>query len=258
MKSHLLIDTHVHLYPGFDRTLFLDSAIANFEATDPGAQGCLLLSETPREGAFESLLAGVVPAHWRAESLPDDPAALRLIRTDGVWLWVFAGAQSVSAEGLELLSPCTRERPHEGGALRRMLADAAAQAQPTILPWGVGKWLGRRGRLLRTLVQEGLPEGALLGDNAGRPGLWPVPGLFQAGLPVLPGSDPLPVMGAERQVGRYGIRVNGMLDARAPARDLRARLFGLRDMPPWYGARVGTLVAFRQQLALRRGRGAAA
>jgi len=45
------------------------------------------------------------------------------------------------------------------------------------------------------------------------------------GFKVLAGSDPLPLAGEERRIGRYGVRVRAEFDPEAPAESVRRMLF---------------------------------
>jgi hypothetical protein len=95
----------------------------------------------------------------------------------------------------------------------------------------------------------------MLGDNAGRPRGWATPPHFRRamamGMPVLPGSDPLPVAGAEAGIGGFGCLLDGRLDPVRPAEDLRARLFRLRGQPVTIGRRKGVGAVVAEQIALR-------
>lgn len=79
-----------------------------------------------------------------------------------------------------------------------------------VCPWGVGKWLGRRGEILSAL-QSKYSNLFCLGDNGGRPWLWKkVPHFATAkslGQEILNGSDPLPIDNELHRCGSYGIKV---------------------------------------------------
>ncbi|MCL4183315.1 MAG: hypothetical protein KJ011_07690, partial [Burkholderiaceae bacterium] len=81
-----------------------------------------------------------------------------------------------------------------------------------ILPWGAGKWWGARGRLVHIACERFAGRaGFLLGDSAARPHGWRLPaGLAaaqRAGVPVVCGTDPMPVSGEEGRVGSYCFEV---------------------------------------------------
>lgn len=118
-----------------------------------------------------------------------------------------------------------------------------------VLPWGAGKWTGRRGAIVRSLVKDRAP--IALGDNGGRP-VWWKSDLLESdsafGLPVLRGADPLPVSSYSDRVLAYA--------------DLEQRVF--RSASEWinyvksgercakpYGALRSTVGFLKDQIELR-------
>lgn len=245
------VDGHVHLYSCFDLEGGLQAAQRNLKAArhkaglPADAPGVLLLTETATEGAFARLAARKT-ASWGCEQ-PEE-TALILRWPDRPPLVVIAGRQFQSAERIEVLGIGTRAPGRDGAPLAQLLETLIAEEVPAILPWGVGKWLGRRGEIVAEIVAA--RPGLLLGDNAGRPAGWPDPALF-ADHVVLPGTDPLPRRGAEAGIGRYGFVLDGPLDLAQPASDLRRRLATLKTSPDPFGRRVSTLRALTDQIRLR-------
>lgn len=245
------VDGHVHLYPCFDLEHGLDAAQANLATArrstglSDGSPGVLLLTETAAEGAF-ARLAALSGTPWRLDR-PEE-TALVLTRPGAPPLVVVAGRQVQTAERIEVLAIGTTRPGGDGTPLADLLDALTAEGTPAILPWGVGKWLGKRGRLVAETAAA-RPD-LLLGDNAGRPVGWPAPPAF-AGRVVLPGTDPLPFRGAEAGIGRFGFVLPGDLDLAAPASDLRRRLGALKTSPRGFGRRSGPLRAARDQILLR-------
>lgn len=257
MTGRILIDGHVHFYPSARLDRILAGAGPNLaEIGAAGTDYVLCLTETARDTAFAALRTGQgVPEGWRIDLPERDEAALCLSGPDGAWLLVIAGRQIVTAEGLEVLGLCTDARIEDGLPVRDVLARLDAAEVPAVLPWGLGKWIGRRGALVRQLIEEGnLPFS--LGDNAGRPVGWPRPPTFalarDRGRAILPGTDPLPVPGAEDAIGRFGFALPGRLDPSAPARDLASRLRTLKGQPEVLGTRRTWPRVIAEQIALRR------
>ena len=64
--------------------------------------------------------------------------------------------------------------------------------EPAVLAWGVGKWLFKRGKIIRQLIETYDSPYLLLGDNSGRPSFWPTPNLFKQAkllnIPIINGS----------------------------------------------------------------------
>lgn len=254
MKRVTAIDGHVHIHPRADPGTLLDAAARNIaRLAGEGADPCLLLTETARTNAFAEMRAGhrEVPG-WTIERLPADPAAI-VARRGTSRLQIISGRQIVTSERLEVLALATCDRFSDGQSLEDTLAAVQEAGVPAVLPWGLGKWLGHRGRLVADRIHRGGP-GLMLGDNKGRPKPWPAPKLFREGRGyiVLPGTDPLPIPGSEVTVGSFGFLLEGALDRDHPAADLVARLHGLRHQPPVFGTRMTVIAALRAQLALRR------
>ena len=257
----VLVDGHVHLYPEFDPARFVVAAATNLAAAAHAAgigpdrtANVLLLVETPRETGFADLRDGsLVLSGWRAEAAAlGDPAVILTPETGGQPLILVAGRQIQTAERIEVLAfATTAAPPADGTSLDEVLAALATQGVPAVLPWGAGKWIGRRGRRVRAALAA--HPGVLLGDNAGRPIGWPSPKIFDRA-PVLPGSDPLPYPGAEAGVGRYGFLLEGPIDLARPGAAIRDALLGLTATPRRVGRRVGPLGFIVGQTRMRLAR----
>ena len=105
-----------------------------------------------------------------------------------------------------------------------------------VLPWGFGKWLGRRGMKVRETIDMAVPGQLFLGDNSARLFGTPDPELFEAarakGIAILPGTDPFPFPGQERRVGRMGFAVRST----APLSEwsqLRAAIVAQQGLTPF-------------------------
>jgi hypothetical protein len=264
IPTFLLVDAHVHFHPGYDREAFLDGALANFQAGAasiglPGPfTGCLLLTEMGDARWFRSLLAESPDGGaWRIERTAEADSLIAR-RASGERLILVAGRQIATADGLEVLALGRDAEIPDGLPLAETLRRVRENGALPVLPWGFGKWLGRRGALIAGELAAGGDgsQGELfLGDNGGRPGIGGPPQLFAAarthGVRVLPGSDPLPLPQHERRAGSYGFVLEGALDEERPAEDLLRRLRGLRGQPRVYG-RCAALPRFlRDQIGLR-------
>ncbi|MDO6587046.1 hypothetical protein Q4543_16145 [Salipiger sp. 1_MG-2023] len=217
----------------------------------------MMLTETARDSAFDALATGrLAPIGWTIDRIEDDPAALRArCVAGGAGLVLIAGRQIQTREGVEVLALASAGHVDDGLPIRTVLADLQDRQIPAVLPWGVGKWLGKRGALVAELIGADAP-GLMLGDNAGRPWIWPRPAIFakalRDGVPILPGSDPLPLPGAEAGLGAFGCLIDAPLDEARPAHALREHLFTLRRQPRRIGARRGFRAVLAEQIGLRR------
>jgi hypothetical protein len=262
----VLVDAHVHVHAGFDPDRFLDCALENFRrgARETGIAGpftgCLLLSEPAGEHWFRQVRGDGRAGGWRLRATAE-PESLSAFRDgeDGAELVLVAGRQVRTREGLEVLALATAEDFTDGLPLAETLSHVRASGALPVLPWGFGKWWLSRGALIAKSVTGGAGQGELyLGDNAGRPAFARRPPLFREaerrGIPVLPGSDPLPLAGHVARAGSYGFLLAGALDEARPARSLsilvrRLRSAGVQPRP--FGRPSGLLQFCRDQAALR-------
>jgi hypothetical protein len=234
----VLADGHVHVYDCFSAAAVFDAAAANFAAA-------ARLADAPRydavlclvEGATERFLAGVRSGdkgrvwrgrhgYWEAEST-DEPESL-VVRRGGTRLAVIGGRQLVTRERLEVLALGTTAPLRDGDAIEATLAAVHEAGAAAVLPWGVGKWLGQRGAIVARILADPRWRQVSVGDNGNRLALGPEPAQLaaaqRAGRRVLPGSDPLPLLGQEERVGSYGFAVDADLDWLRPAAALLAIL----------------------------------
>jgi hypothetical protein len=241
MVEHFLIDAHVHLHHPARALEDLELAARNFAGVDENATlGVLMLAERAGYDVFRQLAVEL-------------PAA----GPDAVWyesesqrLLVVAGRQIVTREGLEILGLGTQSSIPDGLSAHGVLARLRNSDALVVLPWGVGKWLGKRGRIVNELIEEA-PAGQLfLGDNGGRPAWWSVP-QFSRKIRVLAGSDPLPLAGSSADIGRFGSRVSGTLDESHPVANLKQLLHDPHTKVSTYGRLAPSLRFFSDQARLR-------
>jgi hypothetical protein len=256
-----LVDGHVHLHDCFEVPKFLDTAAANFAAgamvlgMPAEVAGCLMLSEAHGVDNFARLADGTPSTGvWRIEPTRE-PVSLIARKDGGSPIVMIAGRQIVCREGLEVLALGTRATFADGQPLRDTLGLVAAEDAIAVVPWGVGKWQGARGRLVAGLLQECPVRPLYLGDNGGRLGLAPRPRLFAraAGrrMWVLPGSDPLPFAGQLSKVAGYGFVAEVALGHETPFATLKGYLDRLETAPRLFG-RLETLPGFiRSQVAMQ-------
>lgn len=271
-----LVDSHVHLHRCFEPAAFLDAAARNFRRSAAALQlpflsrpvpGCLLLAEGRGEHAFRRLCeeAEKSGGAWSFEAT-EEPGALLAVREGqdgetGDTLVLIAGRQIRTYEGLEVLALATTEDFPDGLSFNGTLERVHWSGALPVVPWGFGKWWGERGGIVERLLAAPEREAVFLGDNAGRPGIAPRPALFgvaeKQGVPVLPGSDPLPLPEHVARPGSYGFLLDLLeseLDPLRPAATLSAALRRVRQLgerPKPFGRCSGFLDFCRDQSALR-------
>jgi len=259
--GQVLVDAHVHVHGVFEVQQFLDAAAVNLAAAARALAlaperitGVLLLTSGRGEGAFERLRASCVgTSAWQA-NLTIDEEALLIRRSDGALLIAIAGHQIVTAERLEVLALCCAQEIADGASLEETVALVRQRGGVPLLPWGFGKWTFKRGTRIAWML-EGQEHPPLLGDNGGRPALSWTPRYLRRGarrgIPVLPGSDPLPFVDQASRVGRVGVVMEAMLDLDHPAESVRAWLKSLRGQPRRFGTGIGMASFVRDQLRMQ-------
>lgn len=261
-------DAHVHIQENVSIDLLLDSGRRNFSRlmrrSFPGrpATFFLFLTEAKKDDSFAELKKAadaarhLTPGGWRIAATREAESLL-LTRDD--WpqgrLFLLAGRQVVTAEKLEVLALATTALVADGLALPETVEAVRKGKGLAVLPWGAGKWLGKRGAIVDRYLQSATPEGLFVGDNGGRPVFWPTPRAFFAaksrGIRLLPGSDPLPLAGEELRVGSYGGWLQGECSGDHPSADIKALLTGRSTKITPFGNRQGVWDFCRNQLALR-------
>lgn len=219
--AELLVDGHVHVYPWMSVQRLLDAASSNLGICDGsatgGERGILLVADPEGIGGYERLAGnGDVdprPEHdgWVRES--HDPDSVSFRHASGKRLTALRGQQLITREGLELLGFGCSSLLQSGLPLSQLVERVRGAGGWSVIAWGVGKWLGRRGRIVTDMIvaEAGRPD-IMLGDNGGRPWCWYRVAQFEAaaerGMRILPGTDPLPLKGEEQRVGSYGFRMH--------------------------------------------------
>lgn len=233
---YLRVDGHVHLYPSVPPRSLLDAAGENFFGATgaPGQQeaAALLVLADPEGVKGFDRLARSVETQDDEEWTPGyrDAKSLTVKRKDGARIAIVRGQQLITSEGLEVLT--LDDQIHRSQRPLFSTVDrVTATGGISMIPWGAGKWYGRRGRLLTDLIRASEHrEDLLLSDNGGRPACWSRVPHFDAaaaaGLHVVAGTDPLPINGEERRTGSFGfcIRISNIPEeqiASAFCRELR-------------------------------------
>jgi hypothetical protein len=258
----VLVDAHVHLYDCFDRVAFFDGAVQNFRhaarALDLPAEtpGCLMLTETSKDHAFESLLKQheLDGGRWRFHPAGEGRSLIAAL--DGKdTLTVIAGRQIVTREGLEVLALGCNEQFTDGRAIEHTIEKVISADGLAVLPYGVGKWSGARGVKVDELLESALGSRLLLGDNAGRLAMGGGPKQFddahRRGVWVLAGTDPLPFADQASRVGRYGVVLKGEIDRDKPAASILAHIKASDAQPKTYGKTDGLVTFLRLQVGMQ-------
>ncbi len=235
-KTVVLVDGHVHLHDAWDVGIFLSEAHQNFARVskrlgNTAFTGVLVMVDAEGQHGYRRIVAEATSFRttdaqaWTLTET-DETVSTRL-RRDHSSLVIIAGRQLRSVENLEVLAMGVDVSIEEHRPLTELVADITAHGGVAIIPWGFGKWSGKRGRILRDLLGSARVP-FVLGDNGNRPALLPAPSLFRLarshGLQIIPGSDPLPFRRERNRAGTFGFVLGDDLDVRRPAADLKSRL----------------------------------
>jgi hypothetical protein len=184
-----------------------------------------------------------------------DPAGLWICDGDDFRVLLVAGRQWVSACRLEVLALTADTRIRSGGTLEQMISAVQETGAIPVLPWAPGKWMGARGKAVTDWISRNDRHGALLADSSFRPAGWKEPAQFGVArsrdIPVLAGTDPLPLRGEDTKVGSYCQVLDVDLDAAHPVQSFRESITGGSPEPRTIGARRSLPEVVRKQIALR-------
>jgi hypothetical protein len=184
-----------------------------------------------------------------------EPESLITVSPDGFELTIIAGRQIVTEERLEVLATCTGKLFDDGGATSVVIASVSAANGVALVPWGFGKWTGRRRKVINRLMGNFSERPFHLGDNSGRISVWREPSQFEharsQGQRIFRGTDPLPFPGQENRVGNFGFSISGPFDRSRPTRSMRCLLRSDDVEPTSYGALESPIVFTKHQLMMQ-------
>jgi hypothetical protein len=173
----LLVDGHVHIYDCFDVAAVFDAAGANFAAAarsfgrEQAYEAALCLVESENEHFLDGVRTGRLGRVFRGrhgfwEIEPTSEPETLVVRRGATRLIVIAGRQLVTRERLEVLALGTAAPLCSGEPIEATLRAVRAAGAATVLPWGVGKWLGARGAIVARILAERDWRDVLLGRPA--------------------------------------------------------------------------------------------
>lgn len=265
----ILVDAHVHIYDCFHLPTFFESAFANFqsEAARMGQvddfTAILLLTETSKDNWFERL-ESYASNKTTAETKTirdwtfhrtDENCSLCARGSKNQSLFLIAGRQIVTTEKLEVLALDTDKSFKDGAPIEQVIQSIRDMGAIPVIPYGFGKWIGQRGKILRDLLKKTESTKLFLGDNGGRPKFLHLPSQFKQaekkGIRVLPGSDPLPFLSQCIRPGSFGFFVEGAVSTTHPARDIIRILLDPANTFKPYGQPEPFLRFFRNQLLMQ-------
>lgn len=230
LSQNIFVDAHVHIHEHFSLSRLFLISLQNFRKYSAANQrgvmhGFLLLTESYGVNKFADLKnydnqSGDFSIHHTNET-----ESLKIVTLGGQNLFVVAGRQIVTAEKLEILALGLDVEYPDGNTLEATLKDLSTTQCLRVLPWGAGKWMGKRGKIIQSLISTWSNGPLFVGDNGNRPSFWPLPSTFSdakiKGIFNLPGSDPLPFPEQEKKAGSFGFSIPGKVDPSKPFSSLK-------------------------------------
>lgn len=218
----IFFDSHVHIYPDYNLDVLFSEFATNAKCYAPNAD-TLAMAVMLREfqPSLKSLFNGRSLRMWHVDPGPENS----MTASDGDKKIILIPARQVAAkERVEALGFFGEELIPDGLPLKETISRLRAADFAPALAWGLGKWLFKRGKLVKEVIQGTKDTGVLLiADSALRPTFWSEPLYKEAesfGLRTICGSDPLPRVGDEFSAGRYAVLINAKLNPVAPATSL--------------------------------------
>lgn len=245
-KKTIFVDSHVHIYDCYDITKFFQAAISNFSKIHNRLNltekfiGVFFLTESGKINYFKEISDNIIHysnrLKFKFEPTSEDNS-LRVIIDSDNYLVLIAGKQIVTKENLEVHAIGTTNGFKDGGNILSVLNIVKENDAVPVIPWGVGKWIGERGKIVEKIIQTS--TGIFLGDNSGRPTFWTKPRLLTEGIKnkfyTLRGTDPLPIKSQEEKTGSFGFYFISEFNLEKPSEFLKNYLRSLKRQPNDYG-----------------------
>jgi len=250
------VDTHVHVYHCYEPEDFLAQALTNSATLEGNSSLILCLTESRGFEFFQELKNRVSTntaiAGWSITEIPNHPA-IQLQKSDQIIIFI-AGNQVITKQGLEVLALFNDCAYEDGQDVQNTIDEINNNGGLAVLPWGVGKWLGKRGKIITALINSNSPEKLAIADISARPALWPRPEQFKlaytSGFSCLYGTDPLPIKYDQARIACAGMVMDLSSDTTLALSELKASLLNQSDNKTFEN-RVSTFRFVKDQLMLR-------
>ncbi|MGB3511729.1 MAG: hypothetical protein WBA93_21320 [Microcoleaceae cyanobacterium] len=266
INQKIITDAHVHIHKCFKIDQLLNASLENFQkisqtTTDIEKSVFLIfLTEMPGDFEFSKLLEYAKNYqqinNWKLAPTQES-ISIYAVNNDNQKIFIIAGRQIVTAEKLEVLALISDSEFADNLPVETTIQNIVSKGGIPVLPWGVGKWLGKRGKILQTSLNSDTLPMVYFGDNSGRPNFWSRPAYFQIaekkGWKVLPGTDPLPLKSEYSRPGSFGFVVEGEFDLAKPGKSIKEILLNPTISVQPYGALETPFRFIRNQLAIRYG-----
>ncbi len=259
-KTNLIVDGHVHIYDCYDLDKFFDAAIKNLNnihtsiyPKNNNYQRILLFTEGKDNDYFSQFKRNGIPgqqSEYKFENTQED-SSLILLKNDEPVCNIIAGRQIITSEKLEVLSIASSMKIEDGLPIEDVIERILDKRDITILAWGVGKWLFKRGEIISDIIKKYHSPYLFIGDNSARPSFWQVPKLYHLAkkhnIRILRGSDPLPFSEETCRVGTFGFAIDGDFQVNNPAESFREILISNKSNITLFGYQDKTSSFLKRQ-----------
>lgn len=240
------LDAHTHLYDSYVLPRWASAAVRNLRGGARDIAPVVIVVDREGQDSFERFRRE--PSGWH-EVCEGRAGIYQGLDGD---LLVIRGAQYVAQEKIEVLALGCFRGELDGAYAREIVSAVRDAGGVPCLPWSPGKWLGTRGGVVRTLLQQYTPQELSVGDVAIRSSLGPPSSLLARartlGYRVFHGTDPLPFDGEESLVGSFGqeIEIEGSYSTELLVEKVLEGLRGPGCRFAPYGRRNNAIQAFRR------------
>lgn len=228
-----LIDGHVHIHKNFSFERFLDAAYLNFKnnaikiSGTGNFTGVLCLTESEGINYFNEIYSESKSVNGWKLLKRNEENSLFFENSKNEKVFLIAGRQIVTKEKLEVLALGLNEEYPDGRNIEEVINFVNSKGFLPVIPWGVGKWTGNRGKIVKDLIAKNNSL-LFLGDNGNRPFFWAKPDIFkkaeEKNIFNLPGSDPLPFTEEQYRPGSFGFYFEYQLNEKEPFKDLKQKV----------------------------------
>ncbi len=202
-----ILDTHLHLYPEYDLSRAFNQLLDRSAHFGPNVSRIACLAERHDCQFFQALSRGEITLEtFEIVNTRENEINLKR-QSDQLSVCLLPGRQVITQENIEILALACPELIDDGQPALDVIYQINQLDRVAVVAWSPGKWFGKRGELVKQLIQGLETTSFLIGDTTLRPYGWQTPMLMKQainkGFGVVAGSDPLPFSGEEKWLGSY-------------------------------------------------------
>jgi hypothetical protein len=263
--SILLIDAHVHIHDCFILNEFLNSAWENFKHA---AQtyfnlkqftGILFLTESSGVNQFNILKEKSGTSNSQNDEwsfrLTEEENSIIAAKNEEQKIVIVAGRQIVTKENLEVLALGILNGIEDKEHTHEVINKVIRKGGLAVIPWGVGKWIGKKRKIVMEILRAQGPDSLFVGDNGNRPFFWSNKKILkkfeEKNIKNLNGSDPLPFKSEYGRAGKFGFAMEGFINFDKPFESITEKIFDKQVELLRYGRLENPYRFFRNQILMQ-------